>query len=189
MLYNVKQSYTPPLDPYEFNPHSLVIDTETVGAGASAEIVEVALCDFGGRLVFDSLVRPVYNSLPRTSKEQRFDRAEFASAPDWRELWPELSALIVGKLLIAYNAAFDRRALAAMCSRHQLSSQERGWRCAMQLIKRSLGARKSVTLAEACAAYGLQGGNHRAARDVLATYQLLREVARREAQPHGGSVV
>jgi DNA polymerase III epsilon subunit-like protein len=43
----------------------------------------------------------------------------------------------------------------------------------MQFVKRSVGAKKNLMLAEACAHYGLDGGNHRAARDVLATHRLL----------------
>lgn len=188
MLYNVRQSYTPPLEPYEFNSRALIIDTETVGSGAEVEIVELALCDSEGQLIFDTLVRPIYNALPRSSKEQRFERSEFASAPYWTDVWPGLSALIDNKLLIAYNAAFDRRALAAMCARHRQTSAERGWRCAMQLAKRVCGVKKSLTLSEACARHGLEGGNHRAARDVLATYALLQRLLAACANLSSGSV-
>ena len=173
MLYNVRQSYTPPLEAHEFNPHALIIDTETVGTGSSIEVVEVALCDFEGRVLLDSLVRPVYNPPPRSTPAQRFDPAEFDAAPDWADVWPQLAALAEGKLLVAYNAAFDRRALAATCSRYRQQSAERGWRCAMPLVKRAAGVRKNLMLGEACRRFGLEGGNHRAARDVLATHRLL----------------
>ena len=177
MLYNVRQSYTPPLDHHEFNSRALIIDTETVGSGASVEVVEIALCDFDGRLVYDSLVRPLYNRLPRSTPEQRFGPSEFAGAPDWREAWEALAPLVDGKLLVAYNAAFDRRALAAMRSRHHQRATERGWRCAMQMVKRAAGVKKSLTLSDACALYDLEGGTHRAAQDVLATHRLLTCVA------------
>jgi len=39
MLYNARQSYTPALEPYEFNDRALIVDTETVGAGPAVEIV------------------------------------------------------------------------------------------------------------------------------------------------------
>ncbi len=177
MLYNVRQSYTPPLEAHEFNPHALVLDTETVGSGAAVEVVEVAICDFEGRVLLDTLVRPVYNPPPRTTPAQRFDRTEFDAAPGWTELWPRIAALAEGKLLVAYNAAFDRRALAAMCARNRLPLEAgRGWRCAMQLAKRVLGSKKNLLLSEACARLGLEGGTHRAAADVLATHRLLRRL-------------
>jgi len=176
MHYNTRLLYTPALEPHEFNDRALILDTETIGSGPLTEIIEVALGDTRGDILYQTLVRPVFNPLPPQSKHKRFDRAEFADAPEWTEMWPHLSALIDNKILIAYNAAFDRRALAATCSRHRLSSTERGWRCAMQLVKMAMGTRKSVTLGEACLHFGVEAGNHRAARDVVATYHLLRKI-------------
>lgn len=177
MLFNVKQLYTPPLEVYELNERALVLDTETVGAGQTIEIIEIAIGDSEGRILFESLVQPVYNPLPPRSKHQRFAEAEFARAPQWTEIYPAISQLVEGRLLIAYNAAFDRRALASARARHHQDSPERGWRCAMQLVKTLMRARRSPTLEEACAFYGLAGGNHRAARDVEATCALLRAIA------------
>jgi DNA polymerase III epsilon subunit-like protein len=176
VLYNTKQSYTPPLEAYEFNQHALIIDTETVGSGALIEIVEIALGDIDGKIIYHSLIHPVFNPLPRSTKQQRFERAEFASAPEWPIMWPALESLIAGKLLIAYNAAFDRRALAAMCARHRHTSPERGWRCAMQLARQFFGTKRSPTLEEACAQRGVEGGSHRAAKDVEATARLLKSL-------------
>ncbi len=176
MLYTTRQFYTPPLQAHEFNERALIIDTETVGAGPQIEIIEVALCDSQGEIVFDTLVRPTFNPLPAPSKHQRFARGDFEAAPHWPDVWPLLAPLIEGQLLIAYNAAFDRRALAATCARFRQRSEERGWRDALQLVKQALGTKKSLTLSDACARYGVEGGNHRAARDVLAVYVLLKAV-------------
>jgi DNA polymerase III epsilon subunit-like protein len=176
MLYNTRQQYTPALEPYELNERALIIDTETVGAGPSVEVVEIALGNCEGRILYHSLARPLFNGLPRTSKLQRFDPREFEAAPDWPEVWTAIAPLLENRLLIAYNAAFDRRALAAMRERHRQEPTERGWRCAMQLVKRAVGTKKNLTLADACAHYGLEGGNHRADVDVLATCRLLRKV-------------
>ncbi len=177
MLYNTKQLYTPALEIYEFNERALLIDTETIGAGAGVEIIEIAIGDTAGNLVYDSLVQPVFNRLPPPSKHKRFDKSELANAPYWTDIWTDIAALIDGKLLVAYNASFDRRALAATCSRYRQTSQERGWRCAMQLIKKATNMKRSLTLNEACACYGLSGGTHRAGADVQATWRLLNAVA------------
>lgn len=178
MHFNLKQSYTPALAPYELNDRALIIDTETIGTGPTIEVIEVALADVGGNILYESLVRPVFNRLPPPSKHMRFVRSEFEDAPYWIDIWPRLSALIENKLLIAYNASFDRRALQAMQSRHAQASPERGWRCAMQAVKQKLGTKKSLTLTEACAHFGLEGGNHRASCDVQATCRLLQALLR-----------
>jgi hypothetical protein len=59
MLYNTKQLYTPALEAYEFNERALIVDTETIGAGAGIEIIEIALADAAGNVLFDTLVQPV----------------------------------------------------------------------------------------------------------------------------------
>jgi DNA polymerase III epsilon subunit-like protein len=174
MYFNIKQLYTPALAIHEFNERALIVDTETVGSGSTIEIIEIALGNARGEIVFQSLVRPVFNGTsPRTFKESRFRKEELNSAPYWTDIWPQVSELVRNRLLIAYNAGFDRRALAATCERHQHYTEERGWRCAMQLVKQVAGVKKSLPLAEACALYGLPGGTHRAAADVVATYHLL----------------
>jgi len=176
MLFNTRQLYTPPLEPHELNRHALIVDTETIGAGAFIELIEIAFGDAEGHIVFHSLVQPTFNPLPQISKHLRFDRAELQAAPDWLTLWPQIAALIDNKILIAYNAAFDRRALAATCSRYRLQSPERGWRCAMQLAKQTLGSKKNLTLEQACSHFGLAGGTHRAVADVNATFNLIRKL-------------
>lgn len=173
MLYTTKQLYTPPLHRHEFNSRALVIDTETIGAGPQVEIIELAVGDTMGNILYSTLVRPMFNPLPTPSKHRRFAREEFDGAPYWTDVWPHVAALIEGKLLVAYNASFDRRALAATCARFRQRSTERGWRCALQLVRQALGTKRSVTLGDACARYGLEGGNHRAARDVQAVCALL----------------
>lgn len=173
MYFNTKQLYTPALAIYEFNERSLIVDTETVGAGSTVEIIEIAFGDSRGEIVFQSLVQPVFNALPRPSNQSRFDQGELRRAPYWSDIWPRIAELVRDRLLIAYNAGFDRRALAAACDRHQHHTEERGWRCAMQLVKQVAGVKRSLPLADACALYGLPGGTHRAAADVQATYRLL----------------
>lgn len=176
MLFNARQLYTPPLEDYELTDRALILDTETIGSGPMVEIIEVALGDLSGTLIYESVVHPRFNPAPRESKNSRFVSTEFAGARDWGDVWSELAPRIEGKLLVAYNAAFDRRAVAAMCARYHTVPVERGWRCAMQFVMRALASRKPLTLNEACARFAIPGGNHRAGRDVQATAELLRAV-------------
>lgn len=176
MHFNLKQSYTPALEPYELNEHAVIIDTETVGSGPTIEVIEIALGDVSGSILFESIVRPIFNRLPPPSKHGRFDRAAFTDAPYWIDIWPRVATLIDRKLLVAYNASFDRRALAAMLSRNAQTSPERGWRCAMQLVKKIAATKRSLTLSEACTRFGVEGGTHRAACDVQATCRLLHSI-------------
>src|SRR3982750_2415328 len=103
MHFNVKQLYTPQLELYELNERALILDTETVGAGPTVEIIEIALGDIEGEIVYETLVQPVFNALPPPSKHLRFSRAELKGAPFWKDVWPEVSRIIDGRLLVAYN--------------------------------------------------------------------------------------
>ena len=78
--------YTPALEPHEFTDRALILDTERVGSGPLTEIVEVALGDTNGNIMYQTLVRPVFNPLPPQSKHKRFARAEFAQAPEWPQV-------------------------------------------------------------------------------------------------------
>lgn len=150
-----------------------------VGKGAGVEVVEIALGDCKGQIVYHSPVRPAFKRPPRSTKGQRFDSSEFEGAPYWDEVWEKVAPLVDDRLLIAYNTSFDCRALAAECARHRQRSDELGWRCAMQLVKRVVGTEKNLTLSEACAVYDLEAGNHWADKDVLATWRLLQDRERR----------
>ncbi len=86
MHYNTRLLYTPALEPHEFNHRALILDTETIGSGPHTEVIEVALGDTNGNILYQTLVRPVFNPLPPQFKHKRFDRTQFADAPEWPEM-------------------------------------------------------------------------------------------------------
>jgi hypothetical protein len=92
--HNLRLPYTPALEPYELNERALLLDTETVGAGQTTEVIEVAVADHLGNILFESLVRPLVNRLPPPSKHHRFIRPEFEAAPYWSDVWPEFSGVV-----------------------------------------------------------------------------------------------
>jgi hypothetical protein len=100
MHYNTRLLYKPALEPQDFNHPALLLDTDTIDSGPLTEIVEVALGNTNGNILYETLVRQVFNPMPPPSKHKRFDRAEFATAPEWPDVWPHLSALIDNKLLM-----------------------------------------------------------------------------------------
>lgn len=53
--------YTLPLYAGEIDHRALVIDTETTGRSVTSEIIEVAVCDMEGRILYESLVRPTHS--------------------------------------------------------------------------------------------------------------------------------
>lgn len=167
-------AYTPSLHADEINERALIIDTETTGRSVTSEVIEVALCGVDGEMVYESLVRPTARVPRAAARIHQLSIEMLADAPTWDRVWMQLEPLVRGRLLIAYNAAFDRRMVELMLARYRLAAPPLRWRCAMRFIKESARWRKAPTLTVACARFGLTPGTHRAATDARATAALLR---------------
>ena len=126
MLYTTRLPYTPALEPHEFNEHALIIDTETLGAGPSVEVIELAVGDAAGRVVFQTLVRPAYNRLPPPSvwfKILRALRGVLLLQGDSRL---SLGA-VAHRLGYADQSAFSRQVLSHFGIRPGVARQWIGW--------------------------------------------------------------
>lgn len=168
--------YTLTLDIGEINHHALVIDTETTGRSITAEIIEVAVCDIEGRLLYERLVRPTA-SVPRAAARiHGLTTEQLTNALTWDQVWIELEPLLRGRALIAFNASFDRRMVEMECARYRFPPPCLRWRCAMRFVKERLRLRRAPTLTEACLHFQITPGTHRAATDARATAQLLQRV-------------
>jgi DNA polymerase-3 subunit epsilon len=89
----------------------VVLDTETTHL--EGEVIEIVIVDPAGRVLLESLVRP----LGRVSAEARalhgITDEELVGAPSFAELWPSISRVLSQvSYEITYNAPFDRERLA-----------------------------------------------------------------------------
>ena len=90
--------------------NTLFLDTETTGKYYydGDEIVEIAIVDEQGKVMLDTLLRPV--------EKKRWKEAEgihgispemVKNAPTFEELKPRIKEICNGKTVVIYNAAFD----------------------------------------------------------------------------------
>lgn len=91
----------------------LVLDTETTGLYEDAEIVEITIIDNDGKVLIDTLVKPI-GEIPEaatkihgitTSEANRFGR-------EWSDVLQELLELVTSdeySQLVIYNEAYDTR--------------------------------------------------------------------------------
>lgn len=87
----------------------LFLDTETTGLNERAEIIEVSLLDLDGKVLLDSLVRPLF-PIPRDAMLIHGITNEMVQgAPTWAQLWPRIQPLLQSRRVAAYNAPFDLR--------------------------------------------------------------------------------
>lgn len=87
----------------------IYLDTETTGLGPEAEIVEIAVLDTDGSLLFESLVRSSSPIPPDATQIHGITTAMVAQAADWRGVWPEVAPILADRPIAIYNAEFDQR--------------------------------------------------------------------------------
>jgi len=102
----------------------IYIDTETTGLDANAEIVEIALLDHDGTLLFQSFVRPQLPIPFDAMQIHHITNEMVQSAPTWPAIWPTVRSFILGRIIATYNADFDHRMMKQSFTRYKLPWKE-----------------------------------------------------------------
>jgi DNA polymerase III epsilon subunit-like protein len=127
---------------FESRPGEVVVlDTETTGLHAGAEICQLAVVTLEGEVLLDTLIRPTQPIPWETTAIHRISDADVRGAPTYAELRGEVEALLQarGRTVVAYNAAFDERMVRQSALRHGLRPPRAAWECAMRQYARYLG--------------------------------------------------
>lgn len=91
----------------------IFIDTETTGLANNSTVIEIAVVDWHGTVLLNSLVRPFAPIPAAASAVHGISTADTATAPTWQELWyGQLADILAGRILGIYNASFDLRMMA-----------------------------------------------------------------------------
>jgi len=93
----------------------LYLDAETTGTESFDEVVEIAVVDWDGSVMIDTLVKPKRPISAGAARVHGITDAQVAFAPPWSEVWPQLQQLMQGREIGIYNAAFDIRLMRQSC--------------------------------------------------------------------------
>jgi DNA polymerase-3 subunit epsilon len=165
----------------------VLLDTETTGLGTWDRIVEIAVLDEAGRIVFNTLLNPGIGipagviTIHGITDDMVWDK------PTFQEILPELEQVLTGKPVVIYNVAFDKRFLA----RSGLRVQNYNFQCAMLMYAKFFGAWsdsrnswKWQSLEKACLSCGISRYRmHRAVADCQATLDIIHYMARANGEP------
>ena len=102
----------------KFDKKPVYLDTETTGLENDAEIVEIAVVDANGDVLFDSLVKPVGTIDPGAAAVHKITSEMVSGAPSWAEVWPEVEKILRGRTLGIYNVDFDVRMMKQSHQQH-----------------------------------------------------------------------
>ena len=154
----------------------LVMDVETTGLGRGAEVVEAAIVGSRGNTLLDTLVRPRTPPEPEASSVHGIHADALRHEPRFERIYPALANLLTGRMIVAYNAEFDRHILSHACQALGLPQIDCTWECAMLRYEQWRGFRAS--LATACEIESIAiAPRHRALPDAQLVWNLIRRMA------------
>lgn len=162
--------------------NALILDFETTGLHG-ADIVQIGAVDMAGATAYDTLVKPAMPISAGAMGVHGITHEMVADAPIFESLYIELSVLLAGRTVVAYNAPFDKGILLGVCHRRNLPVPRiKGWECAMRAYaKFYFGGRdggKWQSLSKACMQQNIPIENaHSAVSDCKMTWQLLKRMA------------
>jgi DNA polymerase-3 subunit epsilon len=106
----------------------VILDSETTGLDTSAEIVQLAIIDYTGATVLDTLIKPVL-PIPRIATGiHGITDAMVKDAPTFEDIFDQLLMAIGGKRVVIYNMDFDRKMLHQSEQWHQMR-RNHDWPC------------------------------------------------------------
>ena len=113
-----------------------MFDSETTGLKPPVNFVEIAIVDADASTLFEGTVRPVCRIEPGATRVHGHTTRSLAGSPPFREVYPELLEVLLGKRVIVYNASYDRRvwdaAVLSLGARRSLAGELPPWECAMR---------------------------------------------------------
>ncbi|MBN2045128.1 MAG: 3'-5' exonuclease [Anaerolineales bacterium] len=117
------------------------LDTETTGFGSDDEIIDIAVIDFEGNVLFESLVKPRKKIPIDATAVHGISNRMVKKAPSWSEVWEQVEPHISGKHLGIYNKEYDLRLISQTCRKHKVTyhSPYLSAFCIMELFARYYG--------------------------------------------------
>lgn len=180
------------------SPRSVILDTETTGLH-NALLTEIAIINPAGEVLFNTRLNPMVHIPPDATRIHGISNADVDNAPTYEQIADQIDAILKGKRVITYNAAFDSGVIANELARRYItqtgesdffnalskarakakhSLRTKAWRCAMELYAVWWG--EWSVYHESYKYQRLPGGNHSAIGDALACRDVLRLMAEEE---------
>lgn len=164
-----------------FDGGFVILDLETTGLtnDPNVDIVDVAVVSHHGEILLNTLVKPAQSIPLVASRIHGIYDEDVTAAPSFLEIYPQLMALLNGKIVVVYNHSFDQDILRAVCRRlKQPMVTPTEWYCAMRAYSVYSSSTRYQKLTVACEREGIPlASAHRALGDCLMTLALMKKMA------------
>lgn len=150
----------------------VILDSET--SDLYGEIIEIGIIDLQGNIILNQRIKPVGEIAPSAEAVHGISLAALQDEPSFPEVYDSIKAAIEQKIVVIYNAAFDRARLRDDCERHGLEMIKFGYDCAMTWYAQYCGqwSRKYNDYK-----YQPLNGGHSALSDCRATLEVVKIIA------------
>lgn len=154
----------------------VILDSETTGLGKNDEVVELAIIDLDGNALFNERIKPYRKTMPKGAKDVH--GISMADLKDKEHINAHVKALkkvLKRKNVIVYNAEYDSRLLNQSFDRAGCQKLNVNWMCAMLWYSSFVGHWNKEK--ESYRYQALEGGDHSALGDTLATLEVIKMMA------------
>lgn len=163
---------------------AVILDTETTGLNSTAEIIEIAVINTQGDPLLDTLVKPK-GKIPIDAYEiHGIGSATVKNASTWPDIDQQVSDIIKNaSRVVIYNAGYDTRLMRQTRQLYNLPPLDisaHHYQCAMKRYAEFYGDWRGHQ--RGFRWQPLQGGNHRALGDCLATLNVIKKMATTDFQ-------
>lgn len=108
--------------PYLHLDDFVILDTESTGLSKTAEIVELAVINANGKVLYESTFYPKVEVDTMASKVNGFTRKNLEGSPLFKDEWEKIEKAIDGRSILCHNTPFDKRLIKQTCERYGISA-------------------------------------------------------------------
>jgi DNA polymerase III subunit epsilon len=163
----------------------VILAAATTGLYRAAEIVELAVIDSRGEMLFETLIRPQRMIPAEAVAIHGITDDMVRHSPSFPQIAPALFRALEHRRIIGYNVAFEARLLRQCVERHGLLFDIGSTECLMRFYAKFWGERqasargfRSQKLTNACQQQGIAWETHRAGPKCQAELTLLFSMVR-----------
>ena len=156
----------------------VVIDTETTGMAADDEVIELAVVDMDGTVLYDSTFCPVTVVNRYASAVNHLTNDCLCDSPKFADEWGKIKTLIGNRKILAHNAKFDKRIIKQTLEEYNMDSTIvdslfAAYYDSVSIVKKYLDL-PSYSLENIAHSLGIiRVESHRAADDCIMTLEVL----------------
>lgn len=152
----------------------VILDTETTDK--KGEIIEIAIIDLEGNTILNQRIKPQGKVSEGAYYVHGISDEMLEKCPTFDQVYPQIKEAIEQKIVVIYNADFDRARLSGDCKRYDLEPIKFGFDCAMEWYAQYYGDWSDYH--DSYKWQPLYSGDHSALGDCKATLELIQEMAK-----------